>query len=39
MGNYWDSFDCQIQSDELAECALFEAMLELEREEHEEKAS
>lgn len=39
MGNYWDSFDCQIQSDELAECAMFEAMLELEREEHEEKAS
>lgn len=39
MDNYWDSFDCQIQSDELAECAVFEAMLELEREEHEEEAS
>lgn len=39
MDNYWDSFDCQIQSDELAECAMFEAMLELEREEHEEKDS
>ena len=39
MDNYCDSFDFLIQSDELAECAVFEAMLELEREEHEEKDS
>lgn len=32
MGNYWDSFDCQIQCEELPGAAEYEAQMEYERE-------